>query len=277
MSHPHRSSLSSREHLVRGIAGACVFVAATMLACSESTTEPPDLSGTFYGGATTMAGGSGRAYVTLDAAGTPTELGLALTESALDGLPAAKAEFVFTMPSEASATAYQHAAINWAPTGHEPTAYMVPHFDVHFYMISSQARDAITSADPGYATKLALQPTASFLPAGYAIGMPMERMGMHWRDPASPELSGAPFTSTFIYGSYDGRIVFGEPMIAKSYLDSKPALVVRPLKLPQQYSTTGHQATAYSTVYDATKKEFRIALVNLVRVVASASASRAAP
>ena len=274
MSAMHRSS---RNSAVRSITTICVFVAVSILACSESTTAPADSSGTFYGSTTTMAGGSGRAYVTLDAAGAPTEIGLALTEAALSGLPAAKAEFVFTMPAEASATAYQHAAINWAPTGHEPTAYMVPHFDVHFYMISSQARDAITSADPAYATKLALQPTASFLPAGYAIGMPMERMGMHWRDPASPELSGAPFTSTFIYGSYDGRIVFGEPMIAKSYLDSKPALVVRPLKLPQQYSTTGYQATAYSTVYDATTKEFRIALVNLVRVVAAASASRTAP
>src|SRR5215207_11619226 len=102
MSHPHRSSLSSREHLVRGIAGACVFVAATMLACSESTTAPPDLSGTFYGSTTPMAGGSGRAYVTLDAVGAPTEIGLALTEAALDGLSTAKAEFVFAFPAEAS-------------------------------------------------------------------------------------------------------------------------------------------------------------------------------
>jgi hypothetical protein len=109
------------------------------------------------------------------------------------------------------------------------------------------------------------------------MDMGMERMGMHWRDPASPELSGQPLTSTFLYGSYNGKITFVEPMIAKSYLDSKPSLVVRPVKLPQQGSTTGYQATAFSTVYDATKHEFRIALVNLVPVVASVSASRAAP
>jgi hypothetical protein len=153
----------------------------------------------------------------------------------------------------------------------------VPHFDVHFYQISSQARNAITSADPAYATKLALAPPASFLPPGYVMGTGMQRMGMHWSDPASPELNGQPFTSTFLYGSYNGRIVFGEQMIAKSYLESKPALVVRPLKVPQQYSTTGYQATAYSIVYDAAKAEFRFALVNLVPAVASPSASRAAP
>jgi hypothetical protein len=39
--------------------------------------------------------------------------------------------------------------------------------------------------------------------------------------------------------------------------------------LPQQGSTTGYQATGYSTVYDETKHEYRIALVNFVRVVAS--------
>jgi len=261
------------------MATVCTVGAATILACSEAKTTAPsvDRSGTFYGSTTSMEAGSGRAYVTLDAAGAPTELGVAITESALSKLPTANAEFFFALPGQASVTAYQHAVINWVPTGHEPTPYLVPHLDVHCYMISAQARNAITSADPAYATKLARQPTASFLPAGYVMGMGMERMGMHWSNPASPELSGQPFTSTFLYGSYDGKITFAEPMIAKSYLDSKPALAVRPVTLPQQSSTTGYQATAYSTVYDATKTEFRFALVNLVPVVASPSASRAAP
>ena len=257
----------------------CV-VTASILACSETTptAAPVDRSGTFYANATTsMVAGSGRAYITLDAAGAPTELGLAITEAALTALPTTNAEYVFTLPSQASVTAYQHAVVNWVPTGHEPTPYLVPHFDVHFYMISGQARNAITPADPAYATKLALQPPANFLPAGYVMDMGMPRMGMHWLDPASPELSGQPFTSTYLYGSYDGKINFVEPMIAKSYLDSKPALAVRPVKLPQQSWTTGYQATAYSTVFDATKKEYRIALVNLVPVVASPSPSRAAP
>ena len=276
MSPTHRSS---RKSAVRCMATVCAVAAATILACSETTPTiaPVDRSGTFYGTTTSMVAGSGRAYVTLDAAGAPTEVGVEITEAALAQLPTTNAEFVFALPSQTSVTAYRHAVINWVPTGHEPTPYLVPHFDVHFYQISAQARNGITSADPAYATKLALAPPASFLPAGYVMGMGMERMGMHWSDPASPELSGQPFTSTFLYGSYDGKIIFGEAMIAKSYLDSKPALAVRPLKLPQLYSTTGYQATAYSTVYDATKTEYRIALVNLVRVVASPSASRAAP
>ena len=269
MSRTHRTS---RKSVVRCMATVCAVVAATILACSDTTptTAPVDMSGTFYGSTTTsMEAGSGRGYITLDAAGAPTELGLALTEAALAKLPTTNAEYVFTLPSQTSVTAYQHAVINWVPTGHEPTPYLVPHLDVHFYMISAQARNAITPADPAYATKLALQPPASFLPAGYVMDTGMQRMGMHWRDAAAPELSGQPFTSTYLYGSYDGKITFVEPMIAKSYLDSKPSLAVRPVKLPQQVSTTGYHATAYSTVFDETKHEYRIALVNFVRVVAS--------
>lgn len=247
-------------------------VAASILGCSETTptAAPVDRSGTFYATTTTsMVSGSGRAYITLDADGAPTELGLAITEAALLGLPTTSSEFVFALPSQASVTAYQHAVVNWMPTGHEPTPYLVPHFDVHFYMISQQARNAITTADPAYATKLARQPPADFLPAGYVMDMGMPRMGMHWRDPASPELNGQPFTSTYLYGSYDGKITFVEPMIAKSYLDAKPALVKRTVKLPQLGSTTGYQATGYSIVYDEAKHEYRIALVDFVHVVAT--------
>ena len=268
MSRRHRRS---RNSVIRGTTVLCV-VAALILACSETTqtTAPVDRSGTFYGSTTTsMVAGSGRSYITLDAAGAPTELGLAITEAALVALPATNSEYVFTLPSQASVTAYRHAVVNWVPTGHEPTPYLVPHFDVHFYMISAQARNAITPADPDYATKLALQPPANFLPAGYVMDMGMPRMGMHWLDPASPELNGQPFTSTYLYGSYDGKINFVEPMIAKSFLDAKPSLVKRTVKLPQLGSTTGYQATGYSIVYDETKHEYRIALVDFVRVVAT--------
>ena len=39
---------------------------------------------------------------------------------------------------------------------------------------------------------------------------------------------GEPFTKTFIYGSYDGTFIFGEPMVAKAYLETKPATAVLP-------------------------------------------------
>jgi hypothetical protein len=173
-----------------------------IFACCDST--PPDESGTFFGPTTQMAGGSARAYATLDRNGAPTDLGVAFTEAALTGLPAPGPEFVLLLPSQASATSYKHAVINWVPNGHPPAGvYTVPHFDFHFYMITQQERDAITAADPQYAVKIAKQPTAEFVAAGYVTGMASERMGPHWNDPAAPERQGQPFTKMFIYGSYD--------------------------------------------------------------------------
>ena len=89
-------------------------------------------------------------------------------------------------------------------------------------------------------------------------------MGLHWRDPEAPELKGAPFTQTFIYGSYDGAMIFGEPMIAKSYLETKPAAVVTPVKLPAQYSAHGYQPTSYTVAFDPATKEYRVAISGLV-------------
>ena len=108
------------------------------------------------------------------------------------------------------------------------------------------------------------QPAAEFIPAGYVPGMPSARMGMHWNDPAAPERNGQPFTHTFIYGSYDGAFIFGEPMVALSYLGTKPAAVVTPIKLPSQYAARGYQPVSYSVGYDTSAQEYRVALSGLV-------------
>ena len=243
------------------LAGGVVF------ACSDSTPpRPVDKSGTFFGSVTQVAGGSGRAYVTLDREGTPTDIGVALTEGALTGLPTSAPEFVFALPPEASLTPYKNAVVNWQPVGHPPPGvYTVPHFDVHFYMITDQQRQAITSADPEYAAKVARHPAAEFIGAGYAAGMPSERMGLHWNDPNAPERQGQPFTMTFIYGSYDGAVTFSEPMVAKSFLETKPARSETRIKLPSRFAATGYQPTTYVVYYDQATKEYRVALTGLVQ------------
>ena len=240
-----------------------VAVAGALANCTDST--PPNLSGTYFGPATALADGSGRAYVTLDQSGVPTDIGVALTEATLNGLPAATQEYVFVLPSEASATAFKHATINWQPQGHPPPMiYTVPHFDVHFYTITNAERVAIVLGDSLLAAKMNRQPAAQFIPTGYIVGMASVGMGLHWRDPSAPELNGAPFTKTFIYGSYDGNMIFAEPMMTKAYLETKPAPLPTPVKLPTQYSVHGYQATSYTVGYDASAKEYRIALSGLV-------------
>ena len=106
---------------------------------------------------------------------------------------------------------------------------------------------------------------AEFVPAGYIQtpgGVP--QMGAHWVDPTSPELNGQPFTSTFIYGSYDGAFTFMEPMAAVSYLQSKPDTTMA-VKLPSHYATPGAYPTTYGVSFDAGAKEYRITLGGLVQ------------
>lgn len=237
--------------------------AGALLSCSDSTS--PDQSGTFFGQVTAIGSGTARAFVTLDGSGAPTDLGVALTETALNGLPDVSTEYVFALPSQASATAFKHAVINWAPQGHPPPMiYTVPHFDVHFYTITNAERVAIVFGDSTLAAKMARQPAAAFVPAGYVAGMASAGMGMHWNDPEAPERRDEPFTKTMIYGSYDGAMIFAEPMVTKAYLETKPAAVATPVKLPAQYSVRGYQATSYTVAWEASAKEYRVALSGLV-------------
>jgi hypothetical protein len=259
--HSTESPRYSRHNLTNALTIAAA--AGVLLGCRDVTT--PDKSGTFFGPATLMAAGTARAYIILDRSGTPTDLGVALTEAALTGLPAATAEYAIALPSEASTTSFKHAAINWQPLGHPPpNVYTVPHFDVHFYMITPAERDGIVLGDAQLAAKMVRQPAAEFVPAGYIAGMASPQMGMHWGDPAAPERNGQPFTKTFIYGSYDGVFIFAEPMVTKAYLETKPAAVVTPVNLPAQFATRGYQATSYTVAYDAVAKEYRVALAGLV-------------
>jgi hypothetical protein len=67
------------------------------------------------------------------------------------------------------------------------------------------------------------------------------------------------FTTTFIYGSYDGRLVFAEPMISKSFLETKTN-VTELIKLPAKYARNAYYPTKYSVRYDPVTKEYTVAL-----------------
>jgi uncharacterized protein len=251
----------SRRYIAAGL--TTIAGGVYVLACTDSTS--PSQADTFFGPTVVMGSGTARAYVILNASGVPTDVGLAFTETALAGLPASAAEYVFALPAQASATPFQHAVINWMPDGHPPPlVYTVPHFDFHFYTIPNATRVGIVLGDSVLAAKMARRPATEFVPVGYVAGMAGVGMGLHWNDPEAPERKGEPFTKTFIYGSYDGAFIFGEPMVAKSYLEAKPAATVTPVKLPAQYATAGYQPTSYTVAYDAGTKEYRIALSGLV-------------
>jgi hypothetical protein len=223
--------------------------------------ETQSLPETFKGESEPLGDGIVYSWVTLDAEGNPSAIGVNFTELALSGLPEGEVvEYILPLPEEASATAYDHIGIDWNPEGHEPQGiYDSAHFDVHFYMIGQEERDKITATEEDMAN-LEKEPEPEFIPEGYVStpgGVP--RMGAHWIDPTSPEFSGQPFGETFIYGFYDGEMVFVEPMVTIDFLKTKPELT-KPLKLPKSYPTNAYYPTSYSVRYSETGSEYTVAL-----------------
>ena len=67
-------------------------------------------------------------------------------------------------------------------------------------------------------------------------------MGTHWIVVTSGELNGQPFNQTFIYGTYNGRVTFYEPMITKAFIDANPNFS-RTIPVPQKFQETGYYPT----------------------------------
>jgi hypothetical protein len=226
----------------------------------------------FAGESRKLGNGSIRSWVKLDASCNPTSIGVTFTESALSGLPAEPppGDFGFShklaLPPQAAATPFNHISVDWNPKGHEPDhIYSVGHFDFHFYMISPEDRQAIKVQDNDL-SKFKKQPSAEFIPEDYiyAPGSEVPGMGAHWVYKNAHEFHGQAFTSTFIYGSYDGHLIFLEPMITKAFLETRPSLTV-PVKQAAKVEKPGYYPASYIVKYDPQSGEYTVALVGLSR------------
>ncbi len=251
------------------------FVGASALALfsgcggGNGAITPRNQQGTFFGASRTLGNGTARSFVTLDASGNPTIVGIKLSAAALQGLPAPSDPPVeypalpLPLPAQGAKTIFDHFSLDFEPSGHPPAGiYTIPHFDTHFYLLTSAEQAQIT---PGSDSSVPAPP-AGVVPAPYfSPGDTVPYMGVHWIDPTSPELNPPkPFSYTFIYGVNKGNLAFLEPMIAKSFLDSKTS-VTTPIKQPTVFQKSGYYPTQYSIRYDDAAKEYTIALENMVK------------
>ena len=259
----------------RRAAAAAATLAALSMALARPARACPNCDsefkpGTYTGEARRIGNGVAYSWVTLDQKGKPAAIGVTLTETALEGLPAdapkdvkdmARDMFSLMLPKQAMKTAFDHISLDWVAQGHEPMGvYDKPHFDIHFYTLGMQARQKITAAGADIATCRKPVP-AGFSPAGYvyATGTEVPMMGGHWIDPKAPELNGQPFTKTFLYGSYDGKMVFFEPMITRAYLETKPDFG-EAISLPSAFVKSAYYPTRYTVRHDPVRREYTVAL-----------------
>jgi hypothetical protein len=230
-----------------------------------------------------------QAYVTFDLFGRPREVGVRFTESTLAGLPSQDAETVLHFPDSISATPFSHFALNWNPKGHVPQGiYSVPHFDYHFYMISERERasieagictskeDSLVPDPPGVAPvtcevfdKGVRSLPADELASGYTmVPAVIPNMGVHLVDMDSPEFNGQPFSYTWIYGAFDGKLSFLEPMISRDFLEKRVnvrASIATPAAMPE----AGWYPTAYSIRHDDRLDAYVVSLESFRRFDAS--------
>ncbi len=268
---------------------ATLFLMTTLLSLAQHTAQhhqqkdQPDCQSTgtiasqaegqtLFGEPQALGNGTVRSWVRVDQAGKPSAIGLSFSEAALTGLPTdlpdgqMGVEYVLTFPKSAPVAPFDHIGLNWNPKGHAPDhVYGAGHFDFHFYTISEKTRYGITAQGEDL-ERCRKQPAAEYLPASYfyAPNSEHERMGSHWIDKEAHEFHGQQFTATLLYGSYNGQVIFIEPMITKTFLETKPCLT-QAVKQPAKYQQPGYYPTTYSAKYDPSRKEYTVALEGLIQ------------
>jgi hypothetical protein len=257
---------------------------------------------TVYGEARGLGEGFAQVYAELDGEGAPRVIGVSFDQGMLEGLPTmpnawsrcfdknengridghgecnGDYELRFALPQELAqreVTPFSWVSVNFNPMGHPPPAppvWAVPHVDFHFY---TMPEEAVAQIRPGPCSELIdcddFERAQIPVPARYVhadhidVGAAVPDMGNHLIDSKSPELvaGGPEFTHTFIFGAYDGKVTFYEPMITLAYLQSRPDLCV-PIKQPQAWETEGYYPTTYCIRHLADDERYTVSLEDFV-------------
>ena len=285
----------------RGLIGASAV--ATLL-CSGVVALASDLK-VFTTKPQKVGNGWARAYIALDASGNPLALGVSLDKQALEALPGdlntasrcfdkngngktdideciGDYQFLFSIPQNEAGRAvspFKWVSLNWNPHGHVPPApppWAEPHFDFHFYIT---ARETVEMIRPGSCGELIdcedFKRATKPVPASYVhhdhinVGAAVPDMGNHLINSKAPELvkNGPKFTHTFIFGSYDGHVIFYEPMVTRAYLASNPDMCAH-IKQPEAWEVAGSYPTKYCVRHLDRADRYTVSLEGFVERVA---------
>lgn len=184
-----------------------------------------------------------------------------------------KADAVVDFPEAATKQGGVHQlTFYWESDGHPPGAFLTPHFDFHFTTVSAAETAAMDCKD---VSKPAALPAAYGLPditlppdmakmtgVPTLIGLCVPQMGMHAILTSEIERKDA-FDGTMVIGYYKGKVIFIEPMIAKSMLMKMQSF---DLPIPDMPGFTTAHPTKFHAEWDATNKSYRFTMTGFTPV-----------
>ena len=281
-----------------------MFLVVAVLAAGCSSGQGGTSASRIPGWELKVGDGTVSSYAELESGGAPAAIGVVWSSSALEGLPNSPDqhrcfgrtkdgaidagtkcqhthEFVIPLPDGVARRTdipFKWVLFNWNPVGHIPPGiYDAPHFDVHFEMGPIADAFAIESGPCGpelvrcdqfQTAKKPLPP--NYMPPDYVdVEAIVPVMGNHLIDTTGPEFQKVPFTRSWIYGVYDGRVIFYEAMVTLAYMRSKPNGCL-PIKSPKAVATAGFYPTEYCVRHNATTGEHSVSMEKFSRREASA-------
>ena len=190
-------------------------------------------------------------------------------------------EFVVPLPDAVSQRAdvpFKWVLLNWNRQGHVPHGiYDLSHFDVHFYMAPIADIFAIGDGTCGpefvdcedFAVAKTPLPDNYMHPDFKDVDAVVPAMGNHLIDVGGPEFQGEPFTRTWIYGAYDGRVTFWEEMVSLAYLQTRPDSCAD-IKTPPAVGVSGYYPTQRCVRYDPAADAYIVSMEGFVYRAAEA-------
>lgn len=242
--------------------------------------------------------GAVAAFAEMEADGSPRAIGVRFGDGALEGLPSARnnTSRCFDVDGDGQITAHEcegdyelrlvlpeeiagrpdipfsWVMLNWNPEGHAPEAWHHPHFDVHFYIMPQAELDQIAVGQCGIFVDCAAFERARMpVPARYvhadhvSVDAVVGLMGNHLIDSTAPELNDSAhrFTHSWIFGAYDGEIIFYEVMLTHEHMLSAQSGCY-PIKQPEAWQTAGWYPTSYCIRHDAAGNVHTVSMEDFV-------------
>lgn len=249
-----------------GIIVICSVGMLNLAACSGNDALPFNNENATSEASNSHSCGAPASFVNPSAGSQPEEIGLRFSKSFLNCLMATAEEgtWVLDVTEKGALTMpFNHAFVKWNPTGHPPPmVYEEPHIDVHFHMVPPEEREGYCELSPDQSGCLVF-PTPDEIPPGYVPTEPATGHGFHWVSADSPEFTGEGFSTTLIYGSYGGDMIFIEPMVTGQFLLSSPPGTQRfAVPQPTAVGLTGWYPQNYEIRFDDASNQYEILLVN---------------